>query len=305
MNLFDKKGALMYILKVASAKNISQAKLIDRIYDYSHFNRMCNGKEPIKLEVLVFCAKKLSIDLNKLLEFSYSIEKINISELKEEFQWLMLKHDYSKLKEFYFYLNQIQLVENEGKQFKKRVEGIVFGELNGNYEKALSCFKDALAITVKNKDFINIEFGRLSNEEIRIISDIAICQNALDSTDGILLMENLIKSMEKNNDTKKCIDYYFNISYMYSGIKDYKKKYEYATKGISLALKYNDFINLGYLYYSRFVANICLECPDAALKDLDNSFYIMKLQNRTDYLKKVLSEDTVTYNIKLDISRYL
>ena len=286
MNLFDKKGALMYILKVASAKNISQAKLIDGIYDYSHFNRMCNGKEPIKLEVLVFCAKKLSIDLNKLLEFSYSIEKINISELKEEFQWLMLKHDYSKLKEFYFYLNQIQLVENEGKQFKKRVEGIVFGELNGNYEKALSCFKDALAITVKNKDFINIEFGRLSNEEIRIISDIAICQNALDSTDGILLMENLIKSMEKNNDTKKCIDYYFNISYMYSGIKDYKKKYEYATKGISLALKYNDFINLGYLYYSRFVANICLECPDAALKDLDNSFYIMKLQNRTDYLKK-------------------
>lgn len=202
MNLFDKKGALMYILKVASAKNISQAKLIDGIYDYSHFNRMCNGKEPIKLEVLVFCAKKLSIDLNKLLEFSYSIEKINISELKEEFQWLMLKHDYSKLKEFYFYLNQIQLVENEGKQFKKRVEGIVFGELNGNYEKALSCFKDALAITVKNKDIINIEFGRLSNEEIRIISDIAICQNALDSTDGILLMENLIKSMEKNNDTK-------------------------------------------------------------------------------------------------------
>ena len=68
MNLFDKKGALMYILKVASAKNISQAKLIDGIYDYSHFNRMCNGKEPIKLEVLVFCAKKLSIDLNKLLE---------------------------------------------------------------------------------------------------------------------------------------------------------------------------------------------------------------------------------------------
>ena len=47
MNLFDKKGALMYILKVASAKNISQAKLIDGIYDYSHFNRMCNGKELI------------------------------------------------------------------------------------------------------------------------------------------------------------------------------------------------------------------------------------------------------------------
>ena len=66
MNLFDKKGALMYILKVASAKNISQAKLIDGIYDYSHFNRMCNGKEPIKLEVLVFCAKKLSIDLRRI-----------------------------------------------------------------------------------------------------------------------------------------------------------------------------------------------------------------------------------------------
>ena len=210
MKLFDKKKALIYILNVANAKNISQTKLIDEIYDYSHFNRMCNGKEPIKLEVLVLCAKKLNIDLNKLLEFSYSTEKLNISELKEEFQWLMLKHDYSKLREFYFYINQIQLIENDYKQFKKRVEGIVFGELNGNFEKALLCFEEALAVTVKNKDLLNIEFSRLSNEEIRIISDIAICQNVLNPTEGIKLMENLIKSIEKNGDRKKCIDYYYN-----------------------------------------------------------------------------------------------
>ena len=41
---FDKKKALQIILDIAYHKGISQSQLIEGIYDYSHFNRMCNGK---------------------------------------------------------------------------------------------------------------------------------------------------------------------------------------------------------------------------------------------------------------------
>ena len=92
---------------------------------------------------------------------------------------------------------------------------------------------------------------------------------------------------------------------MYSGVKNYNKKREYATKGIDLALKYNDFINLGYLYYSRFIANVCLNYEEEALKDLDNSFQIMKIQNKTDYLKEVLCEDRKRYNMTINLTKYL
>ena len=49
---FDKKKALQIILDIAYHKGISQAQLIEGIYDYSHFNRMCNGKENIKIDIL-------------------------------------------------------------------------------------------------------------------------------------------------------------------------------------------------------------------------------------------------------------
>ncbi len=42
---FDKRKALQIILDKSYKKGISQSQLIEGIYDYSHFNRMCNGKK--------------------------------------------------------------------------------------------------------------------------------------------------------------------------------------------------------------------------------------------------------------------
>ena len=50
---FDKRKALQIILDKSYKKGISQSQLIEGIYDYSHFNRMCNGKENIKIDILV------------------------------------------------------------------------------------------------------------------------------------------------------------------------------------------------------------------------------------------------------------
>ena len=62
---FDKQKALQIILDKAYNKGISQSQLIEGIYDYSHFNRMCNGKENIKIEILVLCCLKLEISFDQ------------------------------------------------------------------------------------------------------------------------------------------------------------------------------------------------------------------------------------------------
>ena len=67
---FDKKKALQIILDIAYHKGISQSQLIEGIYDYSHFNRMCNGKENIKIDILVLCCIKLNISFDQVIQFS-------------------------------------------------------------------------------------------------------------------------------------------------------------------------------------------------------------------------------------------
>lgn len=61
IKMFNEKKALDYILEIASKKGFTQVDLAYNIYDYSHFNRMCNGKESIHRKVLFKCAKKLGV----------------------------------------------------------------------------------------------------------------------------------------------------------------------------------------------------------------------------------------------------
>lgn len=64
---YNKRKALEIILNEAYNRGLTQVKLIEGIYDYSHFNRMCNGKEKIKTDVLVLCCIKLGISFDSVV----------------------------------------------------------------------------------------------------------------------------------------------------------------------------------------------------------------------------------------------
>ena len=88
---------LQFILKNANVRKITQKKLIEGIYDYTHFNRMCNGKESIKIEILFLCAEKLGIPYKDLISNSMSDGEISFQKKYLDFQFYCLNQDYNSL----------------------------------------------------------------------------------------------------------------------------------------------------------------------------------------------------------------
>ena len=173
--MFDKRKALDYILDIAYNRGITQSKLIGDIYDYSHFNRMCNGKEEINMEVLFACADKLNISYNTLFNNSNNEDEIRKNNLKAEFEKLTQLHDHKGILKLQKNLKLIETDDNEFNQLKRIVDALILWRFDKNYDVAIITLKDALGLNMKLSKIESIACDKLSETEISIINDIAIC----------------------------------------------------------------------------------------------------------------------------------
>ena len=165
---FDKSKALQIILDKAYNKGISQSKLIEGIYDYSHFNRMCNGKESIKLDILVLCCIKLDISFDQVIQLSKEKALLELDEYYNQFEIIRLKRNFTELTELYKQIISNEKVNelNKYKQLSTHILAIIEAQKNHNFNVAKSLLEPShILIWDEPLNYIDI-FSRIQIEEL-------------------------------------------------------------------------------------------------------------------------------------------
>lgn len=291
--MFNKKKALDYILEVATYKSISQSQLIEGIYDYSHFNKMCNGKENINIEVIFACADKLNIDYNAL--FSYANDDIDksLEAYKTEFKKLTYMQNYKEIENMYNQLSAIETSHILMQQFIKVIQAIVTYKTYHQPQTSLSLLYEALKYTCHTYDFDHLQCKSLSEFEIKIINDIAVFHYILGDTDQSFhifkQLINQLNTLDIYPDSLITATYNLSLFLMNSNI--YELSEYYTNYGIHLCLKKSHFLTLCLFYYNRAFLYYVKGDIHNFEEYLNKSFLLAQIQNRTHQFYDALKQD--------------
>ena len=298
-NFFDTSKALQIILNKAYDKGISQSKLIEGIYDYSHFNRMCNGKESIKIDILVLCCLKLDISFDQVIQSSKEKHLLDLDGFYNQFETIRLKRNYDELMSLYHQITSDDYLYNlnKYKQLSSHILAIIEVKTKHNYAGAIHLLEQAFEFS--GHSIKQYQKCNLSKEQIEILIDYSLCCISLHNPLWKEILFFLEK--EKNNYTDKEIFCYmypkiaYNISTMFLIDKDYSNSLFYSEKVIEFCKKENNFIYLPYLYYNSACSLLMLKNYSKAKEYLENSKSIFKLQNHLDEFQKTYQADYQTY----------
>lgn len=293
---FNKKLALEYILKIASLENISQRKLCEGLYDYGHFNRMCNGKEAINTDVLFECAIRLGISIEDLVKNSKSNEINRYNELIERKNCILAYQDYEKLKLFY---NDLVILDSKDiyiKQLQFWIQGILEAVINKNYLYAIDLFIKALRLTKKDFKLENFVINVFTLTEMSILRNLAMCYSNIEEySKSIKILEKII-SNENIND-KLYAECCYSLCKCYRMLEDYEKHYLIAKDGVDRCLKKLEIILLPYLYFELALAYKNLGKENHASETYNKCLEYFKMQNGSEECIKNLELDRIYYKI--------
>lgn len=296
---FDRKKALQIILDKAYHKGISQSKLIEGIYDYSHFNRMCNDKESIKIDILVLCCIKLDMSFDQVIQLSKEKTLLELDEYYNQFEIVRLKRNYNELKPLY---QQIILDDNlykldKYKQLSSHILAIIEAKINHNYASAIHLLEQAFEFSgssiKKYKKFT------LSKEQIEILIDYSICCFLLHNSQWKEILF-FLEDKRNNYTDEETYDYIYpkisyNISTMFLVNKEYSNSLTHSEKAIQFCRKENNFIYLPYLYYNSACCLSMMKNNAKAKEFLNDSKTIFKLQNNIEEYQRVYQADYQVY----------
>lgn len=299
-NFFDKNKALKIILNIAYKRNISQSKLIDGIYDYSHFNRMCNGKESVKLDILVLCCLKLGICFDDVLNMSKFEGLVELDKYYDKFEAIRINRNYKDLENLFYDITHNDKLHNlkAYKQFKNHILGIIQAHLYQNYKQAKQSFETAFESSSNNSIYC-YNYHNLNREQIEILIDYSICCFCL----GLSTWENILSFLINPNNkyaSDKILHYVYpkisyNMSIIYLMKEDYKNSLIYAGKGIEFSRKTNNYIYLGYLYYNSACCLAMLNNHIEAKNHLNLSKNLLTIQNKENEFNEVYNKDCSLY----------
>lgn len=296
---FDKSKALQIILDKAYNKGISQTKLIEGIYDYSHFNRMCNGKESIKIDILVLCCLKLDISFDQVVQLSKEKTLLELDEYYNQFEIIRLKRNFTELTQLYQQIISNKKIKelNKYKQLSTHILAIIEAQKNHNFSVAKGLLEQAFELSgysIKKYNQFN-----LSKEQIEILIDYSICCFSLHDSKWYKILL-FLRDKRNNYIDEQTFNYIYpkilyNLSTMFLVNKDYSNSLIYSEEAIQFCTNENNFIYLPYLYYNSSCCLSMMKKYDQAKEYLTNSKSIFKLQNKLEEYQKVYQTDYQTY----------
>lgn len=296
---YDWKKALDYILYIANQKEISQASLADDVITLSHFNKMCNGKEKVKAEIVLDCARKVGIDDDKIVAIARSKENVMYLEFKEKLDQILYHQNYKTLHSL---KNEIEPYKNTSKYFSQlyyQISGLIEGSLNHHYDIALTYFKKALRVVYPkhklDKQLISIY---LSDIDLELLGTIAICNKNLGLFEEAIRVYLLIlEYIEKNGITSKLYPKScYNLARTFEKLKQYNKSLEYANKGIDYSIKHQIYSKYGNLYFAKAVAEFYLGIDNT--QSFNTSIVFYKLHGRNEEFINQIKLDKEKYSLK-------
>lgn len=298
-DLFDKNKALELILDESYKKNVTKSQLIEGIYDYSHFNRMCNGKENIKIDILVLCCIKLDISFDKIIKESKSQNIKILEQYYDTFQMMRINRNYTDLERLYLKIINDESVKSLKKyaQIVNHILAIIEVEMKSNSKSALKFLKKSFEV-----NGINIEKYadyNLDKEQVEILMDYSICCY-LNKDDQWKTIFDYLINIENNYTDEETMTFIYpkiayNLCHIYLKEQNYSLVQKYSQMGIDYSKRKGNYVFLGYLYYNCALSLTKLNFREEMMKALQLAENIFHLQNKSEEFKKVLESDYQKY----------
>lgn len=290
MNEFDKKDSLDYILEIATTRGISQRKLIEGIYDYSHFNKMCNGKEAISLDVIVACCEKLDVTFEHVITHCKLIDDNSYENLKSRFEYIKLTQQFELLNNL---LNQIEVRKNDTLKFQQlfyAIRATIESAIHNNHLYSLDLYEKALKSTILSFSLKDYNIQDMNIDEIGILYNISSEYNRLGYKEKSKVMLEEIVDWHRQVPINSKVLYKccYELSKIYLNFKKYSEAVLILEWAIKLGKQTGNYIGFGYLYYNLSIANSYLDQVEESLDNFNQSISIFKIQDRPEtYIEKL------------------
>ena len=303
----NKRDALNYILQVANKYNISQRALCENITDYSHFNRICNGKEDnISWDLLINISGRLGITSKDICDNCLLTSINQYIEIWNKLEEARDSHDYSYIKsniQQYSEMKSRSIYEQQLYIYAKAILLIDFGN---NYLDALNLLTQCYRLTnprfkaptKRNFKHYSIEEYMPIDNELLIYNAILACLNHLYGYEiGLTLYINLFQYAQfKNCDAPILSTVYYNIAYNYYMLKDYENCYKTLTEYIDKH-SHNDVNkpnNLLFAHYLLVLASYKLQRQEDVESNIE---FIISYEEIKKELVSNLLDDLHSRNI--------
>ncbi len=264
-----------------------------------------NGKvipNQITLELLSSVLKE---DINQLLlNFRISDYK-NFFDVKDQIELRLetgsyenLVEDKNELIEILKYLhNDNNYLHKLILQLSLLVESIILKVNHQDYKNSLLKLVEAMKVT--NSEFSLTKYNSYvySKEELRILMNIAILTNILESKKKSLDMLKFILKSLNSDELDFKIKILYNLSYSCHRNDIHTEALNYANEGINLCINSNNLNGLGLLYTRKGIAEYFLKDSNY-INSLSKALSIYNITER-DNLKKMLLGFCAKHNINL------
>lgn len=263
-----------------------------------------NGKVMAKQETLDLLSTVLKKDLNSIL-LKYRLDDyLKFKELKNKIETKLESGYFKQLEEDFYALNNIAS-ENMNiyflkliKQLSLLVESVILKINHNQYEDSLSKLIDSMKVTTPNFLLNNYSELVYNTMEIRILMNIALILNKLDSKEKCLeLLLFCIDSLEPE-ETELKIKICYNISYTYHRLELDEQALYYSSLGIDTCVNNNSLSCLGLLHFRKGIAEFHLGI-DSYMDSLLKSISILDISNQNDLKEKLINSCERLYNIKI------
>lgn len=300
--VFDKYKALQYILRVAYQKGISQSKLCENIYDVSHFNRMCNGKENVNLDVVMLCADKLSIEYNDLFSNSVVDKQKEINDYVNEFKRLSSINGTSELKNLYHEIEHYKYESKQIQQLKLVIHAYLEWRDFQHIMEAKKLLHKAFYTTAFKFDIIHGDYTVLSEMELEILIDISICEAKLGNLEiSILYLDCIVKGLEHSPQVDLRIKCLMFLSAFSIENHNLEKALQSCELGINRSVHYNNYLHLCQLHYQKAIISYLLKDENFFIDELSMSYSLATTQNQLISWKQTFKKDIMKYQIPTEI----
>lgn len=263
-----------------------------------------NGKvipTQITLELLSIVLKK---DLNLLLlecrisEYTMYYDIMNDIEYKlKNGNYADLESDVEDINNIFKNRNLNNYMSKLMKQLSFLIESIILKNNSKDYISSLNKLVEAIKLTTPLFELDNYNEFVYSNIECRILMNIALLTNIVESTDKCIeILLFCLESLDLQEiDTRLRIHY--NLAYSYHRIDLHDKALFYSDIGIGICIQTNNLSFLGLLYSRKCIAEYFLKDENfkESLKTAMNIYSLTEQNNLSDMLINFCNK----HNIKI------
>lgn len=306
LELFGKKIREIRSIYKYTQKDISEITTITT----ETMRKIENGKVTPNQITLELLSSVLKEDMNQLLlNFRISDYK-KFYDVKDKIEIKLETGQYENLIEDKDKLNEIlkEITSDNNYMYKLimqlslLVESIILKTNHQDYKNSLLKLIDAMRVTHSDFDLANYDSYVYSKEELRILMNISILMNILESKEKSLDMLKFISNALNSDEVEFKIKVFYNLSYSYHRNDIHSKALYYASEGITLCISSNNLNGLGLLYARKGIAEYFLK-DNNYINSLSKAISICDITERNN-LKEMLLKFCTKHNIELQTGKY-